>query len=56
MSENESINKMGMAKTVQIWWGGKLVELVSDVEARKILADGNAKQIATNMVKITPRW
>jgi len=45
-----------MAKAVQVWWNGKLVDIVSDLEARKILADGNAVQIAENMIKITPKW
>jgi hypothetical protein len=47
---------MKMAKAVQVWFNGKLVDVVSDEEAKRILADGNATQIAENMIKITPRW
>jgi hypothetical protein len=30
--------------------------VVSEEEARKILADGNAMQISENSIRITPRW
>lgn len=49
-------NKTGMSKGVQVWFNAKLVDIVSDVEARKILANGNAVQIAENMIKIRPKW
>lgn len=45
-----------MAKAVQVWWNARLVDIVSSEEARKILENGNATQIAENMIKITPRW
>jgi hypothetical protein len=45
-----------MAKAVQVWFGGKLVDAVSDEEALKILENGNAVQIAKNMIKITPTY
>lgn len=47
---------MKMTKAVQVWFNAKLVDVVSDDEAKKILSDGNAVQIAENMIKITPRW
>jgi hypothetical protein len=45
-----------LAKSVQVWFNAKLVDIVSDVEARKILANGNARRISENMIKITPQW
>jgi hypothetical protein len=42
-----------MARSVQVWWSGKLVDIISDEEARKIVQDGNAIQIAENMIKIS---
>jgi hypothetical protein len=57
MSEGQEMEKeRKMSKSVQVWWNGKLVDVVSDEEAKKILANGNATQIAENMVKITPKW
>jgi hypothetical protein len=57
MSEGQEIDKeRNMAKAVQVWFGGKLVDVVSDEEARKILENGNAVQIAKNMIKITPTY
>ena len=57
MSEGQEIDKeRNMAKAVQVWFGGKLVDIVSGEEARKILKNGNATQIAENMVKIKPKW
>jgi hypothetical protein len=45
-----------LMKSVQVWWNGRLVDVVSEEEARRILANGNAKQIAENMIRITPQW
>jgi hypothetical protein len=50
------MSEENLAKAVQIWFNAKLVDVVSSEEARKILENGNATQIATNMVKITPQW
>jgi hypothetical protein len=55
-AKTEGKTKMKMTKSIQVWWNTKLVDVVSDEEARKILANGNAVQIAENMIKITPRW
>lgn len=56
MQKTEEKTKMKMTKSIQVWWNRKLVDVVSDEEARKLLADGNAMQVAENMIKITPRW
>lgn len=45
-----------MSKSVQVWFNAKLVDVVSSEEARKILENGNATQIAENMIRITPIW
>jgi hypothetical protein len=45
-----------MTKSVQIWFNAKLVDIVSDEEALKILENGNATQIAENMIRIMPQW
>ena len=45
-----------MTKYVQVWWNAKLVDIITDEEARKILESGNATLIAENAIKITPKW
>lgn len=57
MSERQEMDKeRKMAKAVQVWFYGKLVDVVSSEEARKILKNGNAVQIAENKIKITPTY
>lgn len=60
LAKNSKIEKMPenpkMTKSVQVWYDGKLHDIVSDEEAKKLIQNGNAVQIAENMIKVTPRW
>jgi hypothetical protein len=44
---------MAMTKSVQVWWNGKLNDIVSDAQALQMIKDGVAVQISENAVKIT---
>lgn len=55
IAKETRVDEPKMAKSLQVWYSGKLLDVVSAEQAREMIKNGVARQISVNEVVMTPQ-